>query len=56
MDKYTRDIMIMLLIAVVFVVGLKIGENHVINHQHIEKTNTGYIVEFDGQNYKYAEG
>jgi K+-transporting ATPase A subunit len=53
MDKGTKIIFIMLLIAVVFVCGLKVGENHVIRHQKIESTETGYLVDFDGEIYEY---
>ena len=48
-------ILLIILIAILFVVGLKIGENHVIREQKITKTSYGYEVEFDGQIYKYGE-
>ena len=53
MDKFTKDIIIICLITIVFVIGLKVGENHVIRHQKIENTSTGYIVDFDGEIYEY---
>ena len=51
--KDINKIFIMLLLAVVFVIGLKVGENHVIRHQRIETTPTGYVVDFDGEFYEY---
>lgn len=47
--------LIIMIIAITFVIGLKVGENHVIRHQKIEKASYGYQVEFDGQIYKYGE-
>lgn len=48
-----RKILLICLIAVTFAVGLKVGENHVIRHQKIESTETGYLVDFDGNYYEY---
>ena len=42
-----------LIIVVAFVVGLKLGENHVIRHQEITQTDSGYSVNFDGVIYEY---
>ena len=50
MDK---KMVIIILVALVFVIGLKVGENHVIRHQKIENTPTGYVVNFDGEIYEY---
>ena len=53
MNKDTKRIFLILLLAVVFVLGLKLGENHVIRHQSISKTEYGYQVNFDGEIYDY---
>ena len=52
MDK---KIIIIMLLAIAFVVGLKCGENHVIRHQKIEKSEIGYTVDFDGEIYEYTD-
>ena len=53
MDRGTKIIFTILIIAIIFVIGLKVGENHVIRHQKIENTETGYLVDFDGEYYEY---
>jgi len=53
MDKDFKILILIFLIAVTFAVGLKVGENHVIRHQKIESTETGYLVDFDGEIYEY---
>ena len=50
MDK---KLVIIMLLAVAFVIGLKCGENHVIRHQSISQTEYGYEVDFDGEIYEY---
>lgn len=52
MDK---KMIIIIIIAVSMVIGLKLGENHVIRHQSINKTDYGYRVEFDGDYYDYFD-
>jgi hypothetical protein len=51
--KDVRIYLTICLIAIVFFMGLKCGENHVIRHQIIEKTETGFLVNFDGNYYEY---
>ena len=53
MDK---KLVIIMLLAVAFVIGLKCGENHVIRHQSISQTEYGYEVDFDGEIYEYDWG
>lgn len=53
MDRGLRFVLLLCLVAVTFVLGLKVGENHVIRHQTIESTETGYIVNFDGNYYEF---
>ena len=49
----SNKILIIFLITIAFIIGLKCGENHVIRHQKIESTPTGYSVNFDGEIYEY---
>lgn len=53
--KDRKFYIITFIVVVAFVLGLKLGENHTIRHQKIEKTNTGYSVEFEGRTYNYTE-
>lgn len=55
MNKDTKRVFLILLLVVIFVLGLKTGENHTIRHQKIEKTEYGYQVDFDGEIYDYIE-
>lgn len=55
MNNDTKKMFLILLLTVVFVIGLKIGENHTIRHQQITKTEYGYQVNFDGNIYEYTE-
>lgn len=50
-----KFILIALIMTVIFVIGIKCGEHHVIKHQKIEKTSIGYEVDFDGEIYEYTE-
>ena len=52
--KQIKVILIIGIIALAFAFGVTVGEKTVIKHQHIEKTSTGYIVEFDGELYDYS--
>lgn len=51
--KQAKIIIIIGLIAVAFVLGITLGEKRVIKYQKIEKTDYGYLVDFDGQLYDY---
>ena len=51
--KQAKIIIIIGLIAVAFILGITIGEKRVIKNQKIEKTDYGYLVDFDGQLYDY---
>lgn len=52
--KQAKIMLVIGLIAVAFVLGVVIGEKRVIKQQRIEKTDYGYLVEFDGQLYDYS--
>lgn len=53
MKKTIAIIVVTGLVALAFVLGVTIGEKRVIKQQRIEKTDYGYLVEFDGQLYDY---
>ena len=54
MKKTITIIVVTGLVALTFVLGVTIGEKRVIKQQRIEKTDYGYLVEFDGQLYDYT--
>ena len=51
--KETAFVLVMITMILTALVFGKLGENHVIREQRIEKTETGYTVEFHGQLYDY---
>ena len=51
--KYTKFIVLVLAFTIVAVGFGKLGEYHVIKHQRIETTETGYRVDFGGHYWLY---
>lgn len=56
MNKDTKKLFIIMAFAVVFVLGLFAGHYDVIHHSKVYEEDNSYIVEFDGNLYKYDKG
>lgn len=55
MNKDLNFTISVLILAIVFVIGSQVGTYYTIKHQVITKTDTGYMVELDGELYDYTE-
>lgn len=55
MNKNLKFTLTVLILAMVFVIGSQVGTYYTLKHQIITKTDTGYMVELDGELYNYTE-
>lgn len=55
MNKDSKFIISVLILAIVFVIGSQVGTYYTLKHQVITKTDTGYMIELDGELYNYRE-
>lgn len=53
--KEEKFFIIVMLLVLVFLGGMRAGEYHTLKHQKIQKSATGYLVDYDGNYYEYTE-
>jgi len=53
MTKAEKGLIILVVAALIFVFGMKYGEQKALRHQRINSTDNGYSVIYEGHEYNY---